>query len=108
MSLNPHQIRWTHAFPLLLALLLAACGSAFEEGAYVDARSGTTYEFGPDGQGRLLGGVPGEPAFTYKVESDQVTVEYTNMQGAGATFRRIDKKTLERADGAKLVLREQR
>lgn len=102
------KFKLTHALPLLLTLLLAACDSGFKEGAYVDSRSGTTYEFGPDGLGRMLGGVPGAPAFTYRVESDRIIVAYSNSPGAAATFRRIDSKTLERADGAKLVLREQR
>lgn len=108
MFRNPGKLKLAHTVPLLLAVLLAACDSGFEEGAYVDAHHGTTYEFGPDGQGRLVGGVPGTPTFTYKVKGDHVVVEYANMPGAGATFRRIDSKTLERPDGTMLGLREQR
>lgn len=106
MFRNPGKSKLTHAIPLLSALLLAACDSGLEEGAYVDARTGTTYEFGTDGQGKMIGGTPGTPAFTYKVESDRVIVEYSSMPGAPATFRRVDDKTLERADGTRLVLRE--
>lgn len=99
------MVRQSRAVFLLLALVLAACGSGFEEGAYADPRSGTTYEFGPDGNGRLPGGVPGYTTFTYKVESDRIVISY----GAGlpeAVFKRIDSKTLERHDGARLVLRK--
>lgn len=89
---------------LLLSLLLIACGGpGFEEGAYVDPRYGTTYEFGPGGEGRLLGAVGGPPpTFTYQVERDQVVTS----GGVALTFRRIDRETLERNDGARLVLRK--
>lgn len=89
------------AMPLLM-LLLTACGADFRQGAYVDARYGTTYEFGEDGQGRLIGGVPGTPAFTYEVTNDEVVTS----GGIGLTFKRIDDRTLERPDGTKLVLRD--
>jgi len=106
MLRNPGKLTSTRAIPLLLALLLTACGAGFKEGAYVDTRSGTTYEFGPDGQGRMTGGVSGAPAFTYTVQSDQLIVEYASTPGAPAMFRRVDDKTLERADGTRLALRE--
>lgn len=106
MFLYPVKFKLTQMVPLLLAFLVAACDSGFQEGAYVHARSGVTYEFGPEGRGRMVGGVAGAPAFSYKVEGDQVIVEYANAPGARAVFRRIDDKTLERADGTKLVLRK--
>lgn len=89
------------AVPLLLMLLLTACSAGFEEGAYVNSQYGTTYEFGENGQGRMVGGVPGAPAFTYRVTADEVT---TSGQ-VSLTFKRIDDRTLERPDGARLVLR---
>lgn len=46
--------------------------------------------------------------FTYKVESDRIVVEYSSTPEASAAFRLIDSKPLERANGTKLVLREQR
>ena len=93
------------AMSLLAALVLTACGASFEEGAYADPRSGTTYEFGPNGQGRLVGGVAGTPSFTYQVESDQIVVSYGKNQ-PDAAFKRIDEKTLERHDGTRLKLKE--
>lgn len=93
------------SIPVLLALVLSACGASFEEGAYVDARFGTSYEFGPNAQGRLVGGVPGTPSFTYAVESDQIVVSYGEGQPE-TVFKRIDGKTLERLDGTRLVLQE--
>lgn len=91
-------------FPLLLvALGLAGCGADFREGAYVHPQYGTVYEFGENGQGRLIGGVPGTPTFTYEVKSDEIIAS-----GAVAmTFKRIDEVTLERPDGSRLVLREE-
>lgn len=90
-----------HVIPMLLPLL-AACGADFQEGAYVNPQYGTTYEFGPDGKGRMIGGVPGTPGFTYKVTGSEVV---TSGQ-VTLTFKRIDEKTLERPDGARLVLRD--
>lgn len=89
------------ATPLLM-LLLAACGADFRQGTYVDPQYGTTYEFGENGQGRLIGGVPGTPGFTYEVTADEVITS----GGIRLTFKRVDDKTLERPDGAKLVLRD--
>ncbi len=94
--------------PLLLTLMLmlSACGGAgIEEGAYTMPGSGATYEFGANGQGRLLGAVAGTPTFTYEVTRDRVVVTYAGGLPE-ATFRRIDNKTLERQDGARLTLRE--
>ena len=51
----------TRLIPLLLAITLTACGSDFQEGAYVDPQYGTGYEFNAEGQGQLIGGVPGSP-----------------------------------------------
>jgi len=99
------KARLSLSIPLLIALVLTACGSSFEEGTYATPGSGATYEFGPDGQGRLVGAVSGTPTFTYKVESDRVVVSYGKGQPE-AVFKRIDKKTLERHDGAQLILRE--
>lgn len=93
------------AAPLLLALGLAACGAAFEEGSYSAGGSGTLYEFGPDHQGRIIGGIPGNPAFTYEVKGDQVIISYGQGQ-PDAIFNRIDSKTLERPDGTRLALQE--
>lgn len=89
---------------LLVMLLLAACGADFQEGAYVNPQYGTTYEFGENGQGRMIGGVPGTPGFTYEVTGDEVV---TSGEVA-LRFKRIDEKTLERPDGTRLVLRDDR
>ena len=97
--------RLSLAISLLLALALIACGSSFKEGAYTDSRFGTTYEFGPNGQGQIVGGVSGTPTFTYKIESDQIVISYGKGQPE-AVFKRIDNKTLERHDGTRLVLQE--
>jgi hypothetical protein len=86
----------------LLMLLLAACGADFHQGAYVNPQYGTTYEFGENGQGRMIGGVPGTPGFTYEVTSDEVITSGEIR----LTFKRIDDRTLERPDGARLVLRD--
>jgi hypothetical protein len=86
----------------LLTLLLAACGADFQQGAYVNAEYGTTYEFGENGQGRLIGGVPGTPGFTYEVNADEVITS----GAVNLTFKRIDDRTLERPDGARLMLRD--
>ncbi|HEX7036619.1 MAG TPA: hypothetical protein VF210_12635 [Pseudomonadales bacterium] len=70
----------------------------------MDPQYGTTYEFDENGHGRLIGGVPGTPAFTYEVTDDTVLT-------AGAVtlrLKRIDEKTLERPDGTRLILREGR
>lgn len=96
----------SRAISLLLALLITGCSAGFEEGAYVDPRTGTAYEFGKDGQGRVIGGVPGAPGFTYKVEGDRVVMHYAGMSGASTAFRRIDRETLERPDGARLMLQD--
>lgn len=86
---------------LLLLLPLTACSSEFQKGAYVNPQFGTVYEFGEDGQGRMIGGVPGMPSFTYEVTRDEViTSGQINL-----TFKRIDETTLERPDGSRLVLR---
>lgn len=98
MLLSSHGLK--RAIPLL-ALLLASCSADFQEGAYVNPQYGTTYEFGENGQGRMVGGVPGTPDFTYKVTADEVI---TSGQ-IKLTFKRIDGRTLERPDGARLVLR---
>ena len=96
--------RTGRSVPLLLMLLLGACGSDFQPGAYVDPQYGTTYEFDENGQGRLIGGVPGTPAFTYEVTDDAV------ITAGAVTLRleRIDEKTLERPDGTRLILRDGR
>jgi hypothetical protein len=96
----PHRLR--RATPLLLVLLLASCGTDFQEGAYVNQQYGTTYEFGENGQGRVIGAVPGTPGFTYEVSGDEVV---TSGQ-VKLTFKRIDDRTLERPDGARLILRD--
>jgi hypothetical protein len=93
--------RLKRATPLLM-LLLAACGADFREGAYVNAQYGTTYEFGENGQGRMIGGVPGTPGFTYEVTGDEVVTS----GAVNLTFKRIDDRTLERPDGSRLVLRD--
>jgi len=85
-------------------LALAGCGADFNQGAYVDPEYGTTYEFGENGQGRLIGGVPGTPAFTYKVTGDEVITS----GDVRLSFKRIDERTLERPDGTRLVLRDDR
>lgn len=91
------------AVPLLLVLPLASCGGTdFQKGAYVNPQYGTTYEFGENGEGRMIGGVPGTPGFTYEVTSDEVLTS----GGISLTFKRIDDRTLERPDGARLVLRD--
>lgn len=105
MLQKSNEFKLIRALSLLLALTLTACGSSFEEGVYANPDFGATYEFGPDGQGRLTGGVPGTPTFTYKVESDQVVVSYGEGQPE-VVFKRINNKTLERHDGARLMLRE--
>jgi hypothetical protein len=89
--------------PLLLAITLTACGSDFQEGAYIDSRYGTGYEFNAEGQGQLIGGVPGSYSFTYKVDSDEVVTS----GDINLTFKRIDDKTLERPDGTRLTLKEE-
>jgi hypothetical protein len=93
--------RLERAAPLLLVLLLGGCGPDFQEGAYVNPQYGTTYEFGEDGQGRMIGGVPGTPAFTYEVTGDEVITS----GAVSLTFKRIDERTLERPDGSRLELR---
>lgn len=105
MLQHPGKLKLTDAVFLLLVLALTACGAGFEEGTYSSPNFNTTYEFGPDGNGRLIGGVAGAPTFTYKVESDQVIVSYGKGQPE-AVFKRVDNKTLERHDGAQLMLRE--
>lgn len=102
---NARTFRLKVAISLFLALGLAACGASFEEGSYAAAGSGTIYEFGPNSEGRLIGGVPGNPAFTYEVESDRVVVSYGQGQPE-AILKRIDSKTLERPDGIRLILQE--
>ncbi|HAD31667.1 MAG TPA: hypothetical protein DCE77_08815 [Methylophaga sp.] len=92
----------TRLIPLLLAITLTACGSDFQEGAYVDPQYGTGYEFNAEGQGQLIGGVPGSYSFTYKVDSDEVVTS----GDINLTFKRIDDKTLERPDGTRLILKE--
>ncbi|WP_439504100.1 hypothetical protein [Methylophaga sp.] len=92
----------TRLIPLLLAITLTACGSDFQEGAYVDPQYGTGYEFNAEGQGQLIGGVPGSYSFTYKVDSDEVVTS----GDINLTFKRIDAKTLERPDGTRLILKE--
>jgi hypothetical protein len=85
----------------LLSLLLAGCDSAFTTGAYVDPRYGTVYEFDADGGGRVIGGVPGQPAFRYEVKGNEVVT-------SGAVtlrFRVLDERTIERPDGTRFVLR---
>ena len=89
--------------PLLLAITLTACGAEFQEGAYVDSEYGTGYEFNADGQGQLIGGVPGSYSFTYEVDSDEVVTS----GDINLTFKRIDDKTLERPDGTRLILKEE-
>ncbi|WP_417550003.1 hypothetical protein [Methylophaga sp.] len=89
--------------PLFLAITLTACGADFQEGAYVDPKYGTGYEFNTEGQGQLIGGVPGSYSFTYKVDSDEVVTS----GDINLTFKRIDDKTLERPDGTLLILREE-
>ncbi len=86
----------------LSMLLLAACGADFQQGAYVNPQYGTTYEFGENGQGRLIGGVPGTPGFTYQVNANEVITS----GAVSLTLKRIDDRTLERPDGARLVLRD--
>ncbi|MDO8827533.1 hypothetical protein [Methylophaga sp.] len=88
--------------PFLLAITLTACGSDFQEGTYVDSRFGTGYEFNDDGEGKLIGGVPGSYSFTYKVSSDEVVTS----GDINLTFKRIDDKTLQRPDGTLLTLTE--
>lgn len=95
----PNRVRRTA--PLLLVLLLASCGADFQKGAYVHPQYGTVYEFGENGEGRLIGGVPGTPAFTYEVTDDEVIASGE----VNLTFKRIDDRTLERPDGTKLLLR---
>lgn len=102
MYQNSARSRLTLTMTFLATSLLVACGPDFEEGAYVDSRFGTTYEFGPEGQGRLIGGVPGTPTFTYEVDGDQVITS----GGLGLTFERIDSTTLERPDGTLFILQE--
>ena len=92
----------TRLIPLLLAITLTACGSNFQEGAYVDPQYGTGYEFNAEGQGQLIGGVPGSYSFTYKVDSDEVVTS----GDINLTFKRIDTKSLERPDGTRLILKE--
>ncbi|HBX58856.1 MAG TPA: hypothetical protein DEG65_00780 [Methylophaga sp.] len=92
----------TRLIPLLLAITLTACGSDFQDGAYVDPQYGTGYEFNAEGQGQLIGGVPGSYSFTYKVDSDEVVTS----GDINLTFKRIDDKTLERPDGTRLILKE--
>lgn len=87
---------------LLPVLLLTACGSDFQPGAYVDPQYGTTYEFGADGQGKLIGGVPGTPIFTYEIRTDAIITS----GAVNLILKRIDEKTLERPDGKRLVLRD--
>lgn len=99
------KFRLTHLLFLLLIMGLSACGSSFEEGTYANPDFNTTYEFGADGKGRLIGAVPGTPSFTYKVESDRVIVSYGEGQPE-AIFKRVGNKALERHDGAQLMLRE--
>lgn len=89
--------------PLLLAITLTACGSDFQEGAYIDSEFGTGYEFNAEGEGQLIGGVPGSYTFTYEVQSDEVITS----GDINLTFKRIDDKTLERPDGTRLTLREE-
>jgi len=85
---------------LMLMLLLTACSPEFQQGAYVNPQFGTVYEFGEEGQGRMIGGVPGRPSFTYEVTRNEViTSGQINL-----TFKRIDETTLERPDGSRLVL----
>ncbi|AFI85848.1 hypothetical protein [Methylophaga nitratireducenticrescens] len=96
-------VRWSQTIPLLLAITLSACGADFQEGAYVDSQYGTGYEFNADGQGQLIGGVPGSYSFTYEVDSDEVVTS----GDINLTFKRIDDKTLERPDGTRLILKEE-
>ncbi|MBN45899.1 MULTISPECIES: hypothetical protein [unclassified Methylophaga] len=100
---NIKSAGWSQLSPLLLAITLTACGSDFQEGAYVDAQYGTGYEFNADGQGQLIGGVPGAYSFTYEVDSNEVVTS----GDINLTFKRIDDKTLERPDGTRLTLKEE-
>lgn len=98
-----NSLRFSGVIPVLLAITLTACGSDFQEGAYVDPQYGTGYEFNADGQGQLIGGVPGSYSFTYEVDSDEVVTS----GDINLTFKRIDDKTLERPDGTRLTLKEE-
>lgn len=95
-------VRLSHLLPLMLAVSLTACGSDFQEGAYVDPQYGTGYEFNAEGQGQLIGGVPGSYSFTYDVDGDEVVTS----GDINLTFKRIDDITLERPDGTRLILQE--
>jgi hypothetical protein len=99
--MHAHLYNLKRALPLLAVALLAGCGADFQECAYVNPQYGTTYEFGENGQGRMIGGVPGTPGFTYEVTGDAV-ITSGEVQ---LTFKRVDDSTLERPDGARLVLR---
>ncbi|MCB2427599.1 hypothetical protein [Methylophaga pinxianii] len=96
-------LRLSRFLPLMLVVTLTACGSDFQEGAYVDPQYGTGYEFNADGQGQLIGGVPGSYNFTYEVDSNEVITS----GDINLTFKRIDDKTLERPDGTRLILKEE-
>lgn len=85
----------------LVLLLLSACGSSFQEGAY--ANGGVVLEFGSDGRGRLLGGVPGDPGFRYEVKGKQIILSYDG--GGSAEYTRVDASTIKRRDGQEFVLR---
>ncbi len=98
-----HPFNPARLIPLFLAIALTACGADFQEGAYVDPQYGTGYEFNAEGQGQLIGGVPGSYSFTYEVDSDEVVTS----GDINLTFKRIDDKTLERPDGTRLILKEE-
>lgn len=86
----------------LVLLLLSACNERFEPGAYV--AGSVTLEFGEDHRGRLLGGIPGNPAFRYEVKGERIMLFY---DGGGSTeYTRVDATTIKRRDGQEFVLRQ--
>ena len=84
-------------------LLLAACGSDFEPGAY--ANGFVVYTFDGKGNGTMEGVLTGPPmAFTYEADGDELTLTF-GEHGGPPPFRIIDDGVIERHDGMRLTRR---
>ncbi len=84
-------------------LLLAACGSDFEPGAYADG--GVVYTFDEEGNGTMAGVLAGPPMpFSYEANGDELILTF-GEDGGPPPFRILGDGVIERHDGKRLTLR---